>query len=215
MNRPRTVLRTAVIPLVLGAVVGLALSGCAVTDPTRYYALTALRAPAATSPATTADAITIGVGPVSLPGYLDRAQLVTRDGADALEILPYHRWAEPLDIGIAEAIAEDLAGRVGSERVAVFPWRGVLARSIDYQVGVAVARFDGTPGKSVTLDARWRLLGKDGKELAFKRTTITEPVTSSEIPALVAAMNRAIGGLGQDISRAIQSQPAKSAATKN
>ena len=182
------------------------MSACAVKDTSRYYALGSSRAPAAVEGAAMTSGLTIGVGPVAIPGYLDRPQVVTRDAGDGLEIWPYHRWAEPLDVGIAQALADDLGTRVPGDRIAVYPWRGVLARMIDYQVVVAVARFDGAPGRNVTLDARWRLLSRDGKEVAFKRTRVSEPVHGDTFAALVDAMNRTVGRLGQDVGDAIHSQ---------
>src|SRR5262245_1734462 len=87
----------------------LALSGCrAVTDATKFYALSSLP-PAPGDPAPTAlSTAGIGVGPVLLPGYLDRPQVATRGGDDELEISMYHRWAEPLERGIAEVLAANL-----------------------------------------------------------------------------------------------------------
>jgi uncharacterized protein len=209
--RPRLDLRRTL----LASLVAVALVGCAVSDPTRYHMLASVGAGAdASRPADSGPAVTIGVGPVSIPGYLDRTQLVTR-GADGLEIWPYQRWAEPLDSGIAHALADDLAARVPSDRVAVFPWRGAVARSLDYQVALAVARFDGAPGQNVTLDARWRILGKDGKEVAFRRSLLTEPVSDAGISSLVSAMNRALGALGREIAAEIQSQSTKRAATRD
>ncbi len=202
--------RTRGTALLLAA--GLTLAGCAVSDPTRYYALATPRPPVAVAPAAAESVVTVGVGPVTVPGYLGRPQVVTRTDDGALEIWPYHRWAEPLDVGIAQALAEDLAARIPGDRIAVFPWRGVVARTIDYQVAVAVARFDGCPGHEVTLDARWRLLGKDGIELAFKRTTRTEPIEGTSFAALVHAMSRAIGGLGQEIGDEIRARSATRAA---
>jgi uncharacterized lipoprotein YmbA len=209
--------------LAAAGLAGAMLAGCAVTDPSKYYVLGASRAVAPVAPAapagpssTSAEAsVTIGVGPIAIPAYLDRANLVTRDAADAVELWPYHRWAEPLDVGIAEALAEALSARVPSDRVAVYPWRGTLARVIDYQVVVAVARFDGAPGRAVTLDARWRVLGRDGQELAFKRTTLSEPAGGEGFAALVAAMHRAIGRLGEDIGDAIRSQARGRAAVRH
>ena len=199
---------------VLVVVVGLWLSGCAVTDPSRYYSLTTSRAPAP-GPTGMAPNVTVGVGPVTIPGYLERPQLVTRDGSDAIHIWPYHRWAEPLDVGIAEALADDLGARIPSDRIALFPWRGPMGQAVDYQVVVAVARLDGTPGRSVILDARWALLGKGNKGLAFKRSTLTEPVVEDGFPALVAAMNRAISSLGQEIGQEIQAQSVSRSATRD
>jgi len=89
---------------------------------------------------------------VPIPRYLERAQIVTRGTNDKVEISEYRRWAEPLESGIAEVLADNLAAQVGSERVAVFPWRGATARAPDYRVVVVVLRFDGSPGRRVTLD---------------------------------------------------------------
>ena len=206
--------RRFAIVLALGAV----LAGCAVSDTTRYYALGMLRESGGTQRPATGSGLTIGVGPVVIPGYLDRPQLVTRDGSGALEIWSLHRWAEPLDNGIAATLADALGSRLGNDRVAVFPWRGMLARALDYQVPLAIARFDGTAGSAgtaVTLDARWRVLTRDGKEVAFSRTTLTEPITDAGFPGVVAAMNRSIIRLAADIGDAIQAQPANRAAVRD
>jgi uncharacterized protein len=89
----------------------------------------------------------------------------------------------------------------------MFPWRGVVARTIQYQVIVAVMRFDGPPGGDVTLDTRWRILGGDGKELMFKRTTVTEPAAGPGYEPMVAAMARALVTLSKEIAAEIQALP--------
>jgi hypothetical protein len=186
-----------------------ALFGCtaitAITDATRYYVLSPSPE---TSPMsrTALSSAGIGVGPVVIPGYLDRLPIVTRGANDEVEISTYHRWAEPLDSGIAETLADNLAAQIGNERIAVFPWRGGVARVLDYQVTVVVLRFDGSPGRQVTLDARWRLLGKDGRELALKRSTINEPVTGEGYEPLVRGMSRAIAALAREIGSEMRSR---------
>jgi len=202
MRRPHA--RAAVLLLTAGALV---VGGCAgVADPTRYYVLSPIAAaPAGAVPASVSSA-GIGIGPVLVPRYLDRVQIVTRGADDAVEIATYDRWAEPLESGIAQVLADDLAPLLGSERIAVFPWRGGVARVLDYQVIVVVLRFDGSPGHQVTLDARWRLLGKNGQELALKRSTINEPLTAQGYQSLVGGMSRALGALAQEIAAEIQSR---------
>jgi uncharacterized lipoprotein YmbA len=207
MKRPDMNLRAAVVA---AFVVAAGLAGCAVSDPSRYYLLGPSADPrAAAGPATSVSSLMVGVGPVTIPGYLDRLQIVTRSGEDRVEIWPYDRWAEPVDSGIAQALADAIASRTASERVAVFPWRGSVARLIEYQVVVAVVRFDGSPGRDVTLDTRWRIVGKDAKEIVFRRSMITEPVSGSGFAPLVAAMTRAISALGEEIAHEIQIDSAK------
>ena len=204
-----------VIRGLLGLTALIALAGCAVSDPTQYYTLRqpAVRnAPsevASTTGRSAAEpgAVTIGVGPVVMPAYLDRGQIVTRTDADQVRIVTFHRWAEPLSDGIARVLGEEIGARVGTERIVMFPWPGGVARTIQYQVVVGVSRFDGRPGGDVTLDTRWRILGRDKNELAFKRSTITETTAGPGYEAMIDAMTRAVVTLGQEIAAQIRAIP--------
>jgi len=185
----------------------LALVGCAaVADATRYYLLSSTPAAPGDSAPTAVSSAGVGIGPVLVPSYLNRAQIVTRGANDVVEISTYHRWAEPLESGIAQVLADDLAMQIGTERIAVFPWRGRIAHALDYQVVVVVLRFEGAPGHRVTLDARWRLVGQDGQELALKRSTIDEPVAGDGYQSLVLGMNRVLGTLAREIAAEIRSR---------
>src|SRR5262245_17757798 len=82
----------------------------------------------------------------------------------------------------------------------------VELRALDYQVVVVVLRFDGSPGRQVTLDARWRLLGKNGQELALKRSSIVELIGGDSYQALVRGMNGALAQLGREIATQIRSR---------
>ncbi|HEU5194058.1 MAG TPA: PqiC family protein [Methylomirabilota bacterium] len=207
-----TTLRVTTVGL-LAAAVGLA--ACAsVKDPTKYYILGAAPA-AAQAPARPAAADTgptVGVGPVLIAGYLDRTAIVTRNADGQLDVSMYQRWAEPLELGVAQTLVSELAARLGTERVIVYPWRGRFERVIDYQVGVVVIRFDGTLGRDVTLDARWRIVDRELREIGLKRSTITQPVNGDGYPALVTAMNQAVAGLGGEIAAEIRALPGKRAA---
>ncbi len=103
-------------------------------------------------------------------------------------------------------LADNLGPDLGTDRITVFPWRGGVARVLDYQVAVMVLRFEGSPGREVTLDKRWRLLGKDSQELALKRSTINEPLAGEGYQPLVRGMNRASARLARETAREIQSR---------
>jgi uncharacterized lipoprotein YmbA len=92
-------------------------------------------------------------------------------------------------------------------RIVMFPWRGTVARAIQYQVVVAVVRFDGRPDGDITLDTRWRILGRDGDELAFRRSTVVEAAAGPGYERMVAAMARALVALGREMGAEIGAMP--------
>jgi uncharacterized lipoprotein YmbA len=201
--------RTMLLPvaLLIGLTVG---SGCLRSDPARYYVLTEVpRSTVATPAAELGRGAAIGVGPVSLPGYVDRLSIVTRRGAQ-LDMAEFDKWGEPLSEGVPRAIAAYLAALLQTERIVVFPWLGVT--TIEHQVVIDVTRFDGVVGGDVLLDARWRVLGPDRKELVLRSSAVREATGGSGYPALVAAMNRSLGALSREIAdsvKTLRAQPAR------
>src|SRR5947208_8365914 len=73
----------------------------------------------------------------------------------------------------------------------------------------------GGGGGDGTLDARWRLVGKDGNELALKRSTINEPVAGQGYQALVQGMNRLLSSLAREIASEIRSRADTSARSQS
>ena len=145
------------------------------------------------------------IAPLRLGEYLNRRQIVTRRGRDEIELGEFDLWSEPLKDGAARVLGENLAILLRTDRVALLPWRG--SHPVRYQVAVDVARFEGAAGADVTLEARWRILGGDGKELALRRSTVTEGVGAPGYGDMVAAMSRALGALSRDIATAIRDLP--------
>jgi uncharacterized lipoprotein YmbA len=187
------------------ALTALLLAGCGGerTIQPRFYVLTATAPPAIAEPAAGREPVTVGVGPVRLPAYLDRPQIVTRRAADEIEVAEFDRWGEPLADGVPRTIANDLSALLPQDSVAVFPWPA--GRTIRYQVLVDVSRFDGAAGGDIVLDARWRVLGPDRHELVGRRSVIHEPTGGSGYTAVAAAMSRVLARLSREIAGALGS----------
>ena len=170
--------------------------------PARFYVLTG--APRSASVAPSAEpgrGPAVGVGPVALPRYLDRTQIVTRRDAQ-IEVAEFDRWGEPLSEGVPRAIGAHLAALLQSERIVVFPWSG--ARTIEHQVVIDVMRFGGVVGGDVLLEARWRVLGPDRRELVSRYSVVREATGGSGYLALVAAMSRSLGVLSREIADSVK-----------
>lgn len=191
----------AAFPLAL--VMALLAGGClGGTAPTRFYVLAPIDGPAVPG----ARALTIGVGPVALAGYLDRPQIVTRPGTDKIDLAEFDQWGEPLRDGISRVLVEDLSRQLPSAKISIFPWRGL--DGVRYQVAVDITRFDGPAGGDTALEARWRILdGASGKEVTAKTSRLAEPAGGSGYTMTVSAMSRALNALSRDIAQTLVALP--------
>jgi len=188
----------------------LVLSGClGSTPPTQFYLVPPLSAPDTPPPASAGRRdLTLGVGPVTIPPYLDRPQIVTRTSRAKLALADFDQWAGPLSDTIPRVLAENLSLLVPTERVILHPWPRTI--DPDYQVTVDVQQFDRGPGNQVVLAARWSLLDRDGKELVLRTSRINQAASGADYEATVTAMGQALDTLAQDIATTLRgmAQPA-------
>lgn len=186
----------------LVVLIGLvALAACAETQPTRFYTLSPV-VPDAQAAGAAQEDLVVGVGPVTLPAYLERSQIVTRAGANRVTLAEFDSWIEPLEAMVPRVLAENLARRLGTDDVLVLPTRRTMA--LDYRVEIEVLRFDADPGGDAVLDARWRVFDRGDDQVAGDRATIRERTAPpDDYGALAAAMSRALGTLSRDIAAAI------------
>ncbi len=146
--------------------------------------------------------IAIGIGPVNVAPYLDRPQIVTRAGNHRLKMSEFHRWSEPLKISLSTVIAINLSNKLQTNRVYLLP-RQNKSIPLDYLIAIDVVRFDGELGGEARLAARWSLFGKDGQVILTKVSIISTAVEGSSYEQLVAAENRTLRDLSDEISMAI------------
>jgi uncharacterized lipoprotein YmbA len=144
------------------------------------------------------------VGPVRLPDYVDRPQIVTRLGDNELQLAEFDRWAEPVGVNFTRVLIENLSALFATQRIQAYPWKG--DEPADWRIVVDVLQFDAVEGSDVILSARWTVLagGKD-KVLLTRRSRLTDQATGDDYAALVAAQSRAVAALSREIADAIES----------
>src|SRR5262245_52783094 len=189
----------------------LALAGCANTPPTQFYVLPSLASAdtAALSTAANRD-LTIGVGPVTMPPYLDRPQIVTNASRAKLTLAAFDHWASPLHDIFSRALAENLSLLIPTDRVVLHPWS--RSTEINYQVVVEVTRFDGPATGAAVLTARWSILDANGKELAMRKSSLNASAGRQDYEAMVTAMSHTLEGLSRDIATTLLTVAPKVAA---
>jgi hypothetical protein len=184
----------------------LFLCGCA-SKSSNYYVLHSLQSEASGVKMARAESdLTIGVGPIKIPEYLDRPQMATRSTPDNLQFAEFDKWAEPLEKNLARVLADNLSILLSTDRVVVFPWAGSM--HVSYQVTMDVSQLEYTPAGKALLVAGWSIFGNDGgKLLAIKRSRITVPVQSTGFEAIASAQSRAVGDMSREIAACIESLP--------
>lgn len=196
-----------IISLIRAVAPGLLLMtfmACASNAPSRFYVLSSLTGTGEeTEMAGDERNLTIGIGPVELPAYLDRQQVVTRVSANELHLAGFDEWAEPLGDNFTRVLIENLSVLLSKDLFTIFPFRG--PEPIDYHVEVEVSRFDGRLGGDASLMTRWSIFGEDDKKLLLTRkSSFKEATGASGYEALVAAQSRTVQALALEIAGAIK-----------
>ncbi|MFD4840611.1 membrane integrity-associated transporter subunit PqiC [Achromobacter sp. NPDC058515] len=201
-------LRAALSALVLSG----ALAGCGSSPPVHYYTL---QGPAAQAPAgaVAPASFLIEVQPVTISTQADQPQLMVRTGDGSVSALYSERWSSPLGDELRGALSDALKRELGALDVQVVkPGPGAAV----WRVQTDVQRFELVSGSMAQLDATWRVrpVNTNGSGLLC-RSVVTEPVSDSAVPSLIAAQQRAVVSLAGAMASAIRGQtPAGSASVQ-
>lgn len=182
--------------------VAIALAGCGLLTAPRTIAPQFFVLNAVAPPGTTDHPIHIGLGPVSLPSYLDRPEMARRVDANQIAYDAEARWAESLHGNFQRTVAANLVVLLHPTRIEFFPW--YRTARFDVITTIAVSRFEQQPDGSVALMARWTV--RDGQDVTqvVRESVYSRPGGSPEQNA--AALSGLVAELSQDIAAAIEAQ---------
>jgi hypothetical protein len=178
----------------------LTVAGCGTTPPPTFYQLTGT---ASTQLSGLERGIAVGVGPVNVATYLDRPQIVIRGVGHKLELSEFNRWVEPLTDSISRVIIVNLSNMLETTRVYKIPRRNKTIL-LEFRVEIDIARFDGELGGDALLVARWTIYGRQNKALLTKVSIIRDSSGGEGFDLLIAAQNRALQNLSQEIVASIR-----------
>ncbi len=187
------------------------LGGCASSPPSKFYQLSGMVGQSAAAPDVTSQGSkVVSIGPLRIPDYLDRSQIVTRSGKNEIKLAEFDRWAGSIEDDIIRALVEDISAQLPPGRFFVIRWSPLLDSKLSssYRVEMIVSRFEGAVDGAVTLKAQWGIIGKDRSVLLRKESIIVEQVNGNGYDAYVSAMSRAIERLSREIADGIISKAA-------
>jgi uncharacterized lipoprotein YmbA len=167
---------------------GFFLAGCA-SPNVRYYSLTTPALPAGP----VAAAISVAVGPTTVPEAIDRPQLVVRRSASKVDVLEEDRWLDTPKREIARVLAAHLSNLLPHTQVAPYPQQASAAAA--WQILLDVQSFDAQPGGAATVELVWTLRRESDGQRNTWRMSESEPVQGSSPEAVVAAWSQALAHL--------------------
>jgi uncharacterized lipoprotein YmbA len=183
-----------------GILLFMAVAGCAGSQKSSYFTLYPMTwlTPKYVSEDT---GISIGIGPVSIPEYLNRSQIVSRPGRYEIEISDINLWAESLDATIPKIVSENISKILSTDRVYIYPW---TQKAPDYQVKIDIIQFDGSMPGNVVIFSRWSLL-KDGEEtdIINQQFNTRKPIAGQGYEGMVSTMSLVLYDLCYHIGETI------------
>jgi uncharacterized lipoprotein YmbA len=147
------------------------MTACGSTPRSDYYMLSANAKGSVGS-----EGPSIGIGPVTVPEYLKRREMVLNRSANRLDLADFDRWAEPLDAGILRVTALNLSLLLKTQQVQTFPWR--RSNLPDFGISIAVVQFS-MKGNQALLVAQW---------------TVTEPATGDAVAQHISHLEASARG---------------------
>ncbi|MGZ8217521.1 PqiC family protein [Methylomagnum sp.] len=181
------------------------LGGCVgKSPPVEYFMLEPERHAASTPAGDEATGPVIAVGPIRIPEYLERSQIVTAKGGNAYKVDESHRWAERLDDNVSRVLVRNLEAMV--------PARQVLASSadrgqaVDFRVPLNILEFHIEPDGQALLIAQWSIR-RDKDTLIGRTTSIRAAASTTDYGRMVSALNECLNGLSRTIANALRELP--------
>lgn len=167
------------------------LVGCGSSAPTNFYTLqsdTPIKQERGISKTKT-----LMVGPIEIPKYLEKPQMVLTDSQYQLYYSDFNWWSSPLEDNIKNVMVMNLIGQVPRLHIIEFP--GSLTDKPDFRVQVNFLEFDTTTKGVSILKAQWRLLNKNRQTLYSKTVYYTQQIP---MPLTYAAVAK---GMSDNLSR--------------
>ena len=175
------------------------LTGCFRSSvPDQFYMLRAADLPVQS--AIPPDGALIGLGPVHIPAYLDRPQIVTAASGQEYRLSEDHRWAERLDENIARVSAQNLSALIPTNRIVMHPWP--RESKPDVQVGISIQEMHVDPRGEVRMSALWSL--RQGKsDVTNHKFNCHLPASTSDYAQMVEVESQCLIRLNREMAIAI------------
>lgn len=173
------------------------LQGCGSSPPASFYTLS----PSPLTPIGSAFDAGITIGPIDIPDYLNRPQIVTRGEGSELKLAEFDRWAESLEDSFQRMLTTNIRSLLDSNEIVEYPSKQKFG--LHYHVVVRIQRFDTDNRGNAVLEVKWGILDSNGDRVAPLASGRFESRASNanDYNQIVAAMDDTVSQLSVAIAR--------------
>lgn len=141
----------------------------------------------------------IGIGPLRIPKYLDRPEIVTRYDRNGIRINEFHQWAGPLKDNVATVVKANLSLLLGTQNIVRYPWKRMAG--VQFQIRINLQRLD-VEDRLAVLSADWAIVDVESpSDTPSYRSNIEIPVSGDRYSDKVYAINKALSRFSLDLAR--------------
>ena len=192
----------------------LAISGCLSIPNSpnpRFYMLKAMDKPEAGQTFPIPAGTIISIGPVDVPEYQNRQQIVTQDKNKMLNIAQFDRWGEQLNTGIMRILIENLTVLLPDADFELFP--ASFAIPVNYQVIVDIVQLESNLNGEVFFAAQWSIIRDNDRKMMFnKRYEARQPINPNKYSGLVKALSDICASFSKEIAKELSALSVPAAA---
>ncbi len=185
----------------------LSVCGCTLLrnpgPPPRYFVLSPIDSPHSLSAHTDKkETRRVIVGPVDIPSYLDRPQIILGYDNNQLIVSEENRWGEPLDHAIERVVAINIS-RLSKGAFEACPFSqgtSLEVESAPMRVNICILSFEPKKDSEVELDVLWCLAFRGQGSKAFERHKFfSVPLSKATVQSTIDAMNVLLAKMSEDI----------------
>jgi Uncharacterized protein conserved in bacteria len=144
--------------------------------------------------------VIVGLGPIKIPDYLNRSQMLVAISDNQYTLSEEHRWAEKLDQNILLALYKVLPEQLNTEHLIRYPW--AQRQEVDYQVGIDILDLTVDAQGQSQLIAQWFIKSKD-KPSIDKRFECRLSASTTDYAEMVKAQSQCLTQLGQVLAKTL------------
>lgn len=183
------------LPLLTGCIGGS-------TPPSQFYLLEPLNEGGSGTLNISAKPL-IALGPVRVPRYVDRPQIVSASAKNAYQVSELNRWAESLDDNIGRVLTQNLSSLASVDTVLVNASN--RARQAQLRVSVNILEFHVNPQGQAVLTAQWQIFR--GEELHLNRqASYQSPASTTDYHVMVASLNDCLNRMSRELAASLRQE---------